>query len=444
MIKMKSFIGKKMLLLSLLLMVITVASAQDTSGGVLRVDLNQALEIALDENPTIQVADMEVQKKKYAEKEALSQLFPIIDASGTFSHTIKKQSFAMEGNVVKVGSKNTWQGGFNLALPVFAPSLYQSIQLTDTDVYLAVESARASRLDLINEVTKAFFQVLLVQDSYEVLLQSYQQAQRNFEVVNNKYIQGVVSEYDKIRAEVQVHNLKPSVVSAENAVNLTKLQLQVLMGIDTEYPLEVTGNLAEHEKELYAEVLSIDTSLESNSDLRQIELQRKMLDQTVKLNKTAFMPTLAFSAQYSWMTMADNMKFRNYNWSPYSTIGFSLSVPLVNISNVFKVKQAKVSRAQIDYTTTNLRRTLDMQVKSYMDNMQNSIQQIDSNKEGVRQAEKGQTIAQKMYEVGSGTILELNDSEVALTQARLAYNQSIFDYLSSRSDLEKVLGRGVE
>ena len=75
-----------------------------------------------------------------------------------------------------------------------------------------------------------------------------------------------------------------------------------------------------------------------------------------------------------------------------------------------------------------------------MDNMSASTEQVVSNKEAVFQAEKGRMIAEKRYEVGNGTILELNSSEVALTQAQLIYNQSIYDYLIAKADLDKVLG----
>ena len=82
-----------------------------------------------------------------------------------------------------------------------------------------------------------------------------------------------------------------------------------------------------------------------------------------------------------------------------------------------------------------------MQVTSYLDNMTASTEQVISNREAVVQAEKGRLIAEKRYEVGKGTILELNNSEVALTQAQLTYNQSIYDYLTAKADLDKVLGR---
>ena len=81
-----------------------------------------------------------------------------------------------------------------------------------------------------------------------------------------------------------------------------------------------------------------------------------------------------------------------------------------------------------------------MQAQSYLNNMASSTEQVVSNKEAVLQAEKGRTIAEKRYEVGRGTILELNSSEVALTQAQLTYNQSIYDYLVAKADLDLVMG----
>ena len=81
-----------------------------------------------------------------------------------------------------------------------------------------------------------------------------------------------------------------------------------------------------------------------------------------------------------------------------------------------------------------------MQAQSYLDNMAASTEQVVSNKEAILQAEKGRTIAEKRYEVGRGTILELNNSEVALTQAQLTYNQSIYDNLVAKANLDLVMG----
>lgn len=426
--------------LALLLLIYTAmqsVQAQDT----LRITLQEAVRIALSDNPTIKVAGQEIQLKKEARREAYSGLFPEASLVGSYSRAIKKQSFAMRGEVMEVGTDNTYSGGLSISLPVFAPALYKSINLTTTDVKLAVEKARSSRLDMINQVTKAFYQLLLAQDSYNVLLKSYKQSEDNYQVVKAKYDQGAVSEYDKISAEVQMRSLKPTVVSARNGVNLANLQLKVLMGMESDANVAIEGNLKDYEMSMFTrQAMPRPNNLVNNSTLKQLELNALQLKQTLKLQYTNFMPTLSTTFQYMYTSMNDNFKFREYDWRPYSTIGLSLSIPLFKGSNFTQLKQTRIQMKQLAENRINTERQLTMQATSYLDNMAASTEQVVSNKEAVHQAEKGRLIAEKRYEVGKGTILELNSSEVALTETQLTYNQSIYDYLVSKADLDLVLG----
>lgn len=422
-----------------LLMYVTTQSAQ--AQDTLRVTLQDAVRIALSDNPTIKVAGQEIQLKKEARREAYAGLFPEASLVGSYSRAIKKQSFAMMGEVIEVGTDNTYSGGLSVSLPVFAPALYKSISLTETDVNLAVEKSRASRLDMVNQVTKAFFQLLLAQDSYEVLLKSYKQSEDNYNVVKAKYEQGAVSEYDKISADVQMRSLKPTVVSARNGVNLANLQLKVLMGMEADVKVAVEGNLKDYEMSMFTrQAMPRPDNLVNNSTLKQLELNALQLKQTLKLQYTNFMPTLSASFQYMYTSMNDNFKFKEYDWRPYSTIGLNLSIPLFKGSNFTQLKQTRIQMKQLEENRINIERQLTMQATSYLDNMAASTEQVVSNKEAVYQAEKGRTIAEKRYEVGKGTILELNSSEVALTEAQLTYNQSIYDYLVAKADLDLVLG----
>ena len=432
------FLLKPVLAFALLAMLATGAKAQDT----LRISLKEAIQIALSENPTIKVADQEIQLKKEANREVLYGLLPEANLVGSFSHTIEKQTMAMMGQTFKVGSLNSMNGGVSVSLPVFVPALYQSMKLTKTDVTLAMEKARSSRLDMVNQVTKAFFQLLLAQDSYAVLQKSYKQSEDNFNIVNAKYEQGNVSEYDKISADVQMRSLKPSVVSAGNGVNLATLQLKVLLGMDSNIPVMVVGNLKDYEMAMFSRQAqpTPENIVGGNTTLRQLDLNQEMLQRNLKLKYTNFMPTLALSFQYMYTTLGNDWKFSNYEWNPYSTLGLSLSIPLFKGGNFSQVKQAKLQLKQLDQTRIDTERKLKMQAQSYLNNMAASTEQVVSNKEAVLQAEKGRTIAEKRYEVGRGTILELNNSEVALTQAQLTYNQSIYDYLVAKADLDLVMG----
>ena len=275
-----------------------------------------------------------------------------------------------------------------------------------------------------------------------MLQKSYKQSEDNFNIVEAKYQQGSVSEYDKISAEVQMRSLKPSVVSAGNGVNLAMLQLKVLLGMESDMPVAVVGNLKDYEMAMFTRQAQPqpENIVGGNTTLRQLDMNYDMLKRNLKLKYTNFMPTLALSFQFMYTTLGNDWKISNYQWNPYSTLGLSLSIPLFKGGNFSHVKQAKLQLKQLDQTRINTERQLKMQAQSYLDNMAASSEQVVSNKEAIFQAEKGRTIAEKRYEVGRGTILELNSSEVALTQALLTYNQSNYDYLVAKANLDLVMG----
>jgi len=445
--RLKRLTGKKMLLTAMALCAFGFAKAQteQTTQNTLTLTLDKALEIALDENPTIKVAAEEIALKKVASKEAWQSLLSEASLNGSLDHTIKAAEMKLNDMSFKMGQDgtNTANAGLSINLPLFAPAVYRAMSMTKTDIELAVEKSRASELDLINQVTKAYYQLMLAQDSYEVLQGSYKLAEDNFNVVNAKYQQGAVSEFDKISAEVQMRSIKPNVISAANAVTLAKLQLKVLMGITADVDIKTDDNLTNYESMLFANQLKEeDMSLENNTTMKQFELNMKLLEKNVKSLKTNFMPTLSMSFSYQYQSLYNpNINFFDYTWSNSSSLMFNLSIPLYRASNFTKVKSARIQMRQLDWNRIDTERKLNMQVVSYRNNMTASSEQVVSNKENVMQAEKAVQIAGKRYEVGKGTVLELNSSQVSLTQAQLTYNQSIYDYLVAKADLDQVLGK---
>lgn len=427
---------------SAMMVAICFSAMGATAQERLALTLEQAIEIALSDNPTIQVAEQTIELKKISNKETALGLLPEASLSGAYTRTIKKQTMVMAGQKFEIGIPNQYQGGVTVSLPIFAPTLYKSMKLTKTDVALAVEQARASKQDLINQVTKAFYQALLAQDSYAVLQKAFAQSEENFRIVNAKYEQGRVSEFDKISAEVQMRNMQPSVISARNGVELSKLQLLVLMNIEPETEIELQGSLNDYEEAVFAGVLTADTSsLKSNSTLAQLDMNVKMLQQSLSINKQSFAPIVALQFNYMYTCMANDFKFKDYEWNPYSNVSLSVSIPLFKYSNISALKKTNLQISQLmtnrDYTA----RQLAMQQQSYLNSMAASAEQVSSNKEAIVQAQKGRDIAEKLYEVGRGTVLELNSAEVALTQAKLTYTQAIFDYLSAKADLDKLQGK---
>ena len=439
------FEGKKWMLAVAILLAGGYTRAQGTK-DTLTLNLDKALEIALSDNPTIKVAEEEIALKKVSHKEAWQNLLPEASISGTMSHTITAPQFSIGDQTVKMGKDkaNTATGTLNISLPLFAPAVYRAMSMTKTDIELAVEKSRASKQDLVNQVTKAYYQLMLTQDSYDVLQKSYKLAEDNYNIVNAKYRQGTVSEFDKITAEVQMRSVKPSVISAGNAVTLSKLQLKVLMGITADVDIKIDDSLAAYEGVVFANQLdnTVHEGLVNNTTMKQLELNRLMLQKNIKSLRTNFMPTLGLGYSYQYQSMNnDSWNVFNYNYGSSSSLVFSLSIPLYKASNFTKLKSNRIQMRQLDQNRLDTERKLNMQITSYQDNMSASSEQVSSNKENVMQAEKAVQIAGKRYEVGKGTVLELNTSQVQLTEAELTYNQSIYDYLVAKADLDQVLGR---
>ncbi|MBO4268862.1 MAG: TolC family protein [Bacteroidaceae bacterium] len=423
----------------------TVYAQAAGNGTELKITLDDALRIALNENPTVKVAEQQIEVKKVSKDEAWQALLPSVDFSGTIQYTVLAAVMKLNGMEFKMGQDNTstWNGQFQVSLPVFAPTVYATMNLTKTDLDNAVEQSRSSKLDLVNQVTKAYYQVILAQDSYDVLCKSLEQAQRNFDVVKSLYELGGTSEYDKISAEVQLRSLNPTVIQARNAVTLAKLQLILLMGIDPDTDITVEGSLEDYEDRLYGEALGSggNYSLENNTNMRQLRLNETMLNQTLRVQKMNFLPTMALAGTYSMQSLYnDNWNVFDYSWAKSSSIVLSLSLPIFRMGNFTKLRSTKLQISQLNENIGYTEKQLNMQVRSYVDNMKANAEQVASNREAIEQAEKGREIASKRYEIGKGTILELNNSEVSLTQAKLTYSQSIYNYLAAKADLDKVLG----
>ena len=337
----------------------------------------------------------------------------------------------------------TATGGITLSLPIYAPAVYQNMKLTKDDILLAQEKARSSRLSLVNQVTKAYYAALLAKDSRDVIQRSYDVSKENFDVVDKKFQVGKVSEYDKISAEVQMRSMNSSVTSAQTGLELAILQLKVLMGINTDFDIVINDSLKAYENSVtLANTESNTNEIENNSSLRQIDMNMGLLKRTDKILRTNFLPTIGMQISGMYQSYSnDDWNVFGYKYSPSSTLSISVNIPIFTASNWTKLKSSKIKMEQLSDTRVNTVRQLNMAAQSYRKNMLTSISKLESDRQAVMQADKAVSISAKRYDVGKGTILELNQSETALTQAELTYHQSIFDFLTNKADLDYTLGR---
>ena len=468
----------------------------DSSETPIVITLEQALEIGLSENVSVKVADKEIQRTGYAKKGAYAALFPQIDFSGAYQRTIKKQVMYMdfdmsslggamgggagagsgegessgeagtgsgegtqipdgsqgsEGDAggfdtsggLEVGRWNTWSAGVSAAMPLVNVQLWKSLKISGLDVELAVEKARSSRLEMVSQVKSAYYSILFAKEAFEVYRLVYENAVQNLAETQKKYDAQKVSEMELMRAKTTVANAVPNVYNAESSVILALWQLKAVLGVDLDMNLDVAGKLADYAQHMFYDIHSNDdVTLDRNTTMKQLAIQAEMLAETIKLQKYANLPSLAVAFNFSINAMTNDFNFSEYRWTPYSTVGLSLSIPIFAGGKRYQqIRQAKNQYEQIQFQTANTERQLKIAIRQNLTTMETNMKSYYAAQEAVASAQKGYDITEASYKVGRSTLIELNDAQLALTQSRLAESQAIFNFLSAKTQLEQTLGQ---
>lgn len=417
----------------------------EPAGQRLALSRNQCIEIALSKNPTIRVADMEITRADYSKKEVLAQLLPNVSFTGNYQRAVELQTVSMnmggQSQKFKMGSDNNWSFGFGASVPLVSPQLWKSLQISDLQILANTEQARASRLDMVNQVNQAYYSLLLAQATMAVIRQNYNQAVYNADIFRKRYLMGTGTEYDTLRTAVNVRNIEPELLQADIAIRQARLQLKVLLSLPPDAIVETTTTLQALREEMHAHTTALP-SLQQNTQLRSMNIQDSILQKNITMQKLAFLPTLGASFSYSWNAMSNGNALRNMDFNPYSYVALQLSIPLfTGGSRRYGLKDARLQRKELQLQRENLVSTLQMQTELSIDNINREANQIEASQRGMAQAARAYDIMQRSFELGAASWLDLRDSELANTTAQLNYYQAIYQYLVSVSQLDLLLGR---
>ena len=319
------------------------AAPQPETGKVI-LTLEDALKVALSENTSVKVADMEIERQQYARKGSYAALLPQVSASGMYSYALKKQKVyfgsdkqddeggssggGMAGMMaalmnpimyyinelyagtgvpfvpyvdqdagkesggssepMEMGRTHSITFGLSAQMPLVNFQLWESLRLTGDQVELAVEQARESRLGTVASVKQAYYGILFAKEAYKVYNSVYENAVENFRLTEMRYNAAKASELDLTRAKANVAAAIPNLYNAENSVELALWQLKAVMGVDLERNIDVAGTLEEYAGQMFSDIAEGEgASLDGNSQLRQLAQQAEMLSRQIRMQQYA-------------------------------------------------------------------------------------------------------------------------------------------------------------
>ena len=257
--------------------------------------------------------------------------------------------------------------------------------------------------------------------------------------------------------QVQLSNLKPSILQTENSIRLAKLMLKMYLSIPEDVEIEVAGDLDSLRDEVLLGVDNLSTDLSENSELRSLELQAELLDRQLRTANASRLPTVS---AFGTVTITGNDMGRfsfgdmtggsasvpagsnPFWWQHPVSAGIQVSVPLFSgLTKMNRSREIKNTMAQLDLQRQYARQQIDVQVRSAINDLLTARETMFAQEKTVAQAAKAYSISDTRYRAGAGTILELNTAQLAQTQAQLNFSQAIYDYLSAKAEYDRIMGR---
>lgn len=451
-------------IISLFVIVVLLVPITGIAQDIMVLDLERSIDIALKNNPNIKMAEKEVSKARAGVWEAFSNVLPQLDASANFQKAWEIQEQTIP-NFIKMmlppgtpgldqypdyvqiafGIENTFRYGATVAQPLFLGGAgVAGIQLASAAKDAAEQNLEDQRQNLIYDAANAFYLCLLSKELVSVQEEAMSQAKANFDNVLKKYNVGMASGFDKMRAEVEVANLQPELISAKNNYQSALTQLKVILGLKRDGVIEVDGKFEYQEDEFGNMVLDDiqKIALKDRPVIQALSEQKYMTKKGITLARSNFMPKLFFQTEYSYMAMRNDYKFNQDDFSKGFTSAISLQVPLFH---GFR-SSAQYQKARLDY-----RKMLDTEKQVYdgisaeaefsYNKFQEAKQKYLSAKQTVDLATEALRLANMMYQEGVNTQLDVLNSQLALTRAKLSFVNSLYEYQIARYQLRKVTGK---
>jgi len=414
------------------------------------ITLEQAVTVALEKNKDLNTAQLEIEKADARVSEAWGYAMPSVDLSANYTRSLERPvfflpDFANPGSnktvPVKIGTEHSWGMTLSARQTIFNSTVIIGVGAAHIYSEAARELYRAKKLETVSNVRKTFYAVLLASEARDLMRANLKNAEENLGNVRTMSKQGLVSEYDELRATVGVENLRPEVIRAENNYLLALDGLKSAMGIDASEQIVVDGTLQFQQVPEDRVVSAVDQVKESNAGLKALRLQIGVNQAFLNVERSNYLPMVSAFGNLQYQAAKNTFNISTNDFFRSSQVGLSLSFSVFQgFQTNARVDQAKVEVRKTEEQVANLENNLRTAAHSLVLQLRQSQQRIEAQGKTVEQAERGYKIATTRFLSGAGTQLEVNDAQLALTQAKVNRIQAVYDYLVASADFDRTLG----
>ncbi len=399
--------------------------------------LEQCLDLAYQNSPSLKAADKNVEIAQLQVRQALGGFLPTVNYSIT--ETKSNDPLALTSYMSKEYSTGTLSVTEKLYTGGLSSAKYK---ITKYSLNTALEEQRKAKQQLIYNVKQAYFQFWLAQQMFEVTKSSYRNAERRYQQQKAFYEVGNASKVELLQAQVQWESLKPQIINSQNAVDATKLNLAILLGIEKDRPYTISVDPSKLQLPEKVD-LSFETVLENaynnRPDTRQMNNSIEISKLNTKMVSAGYKPMISLSA-------SSQGSYIDLNPSHWKGSWFTLSLNLSGVLFDGLVTQAKIAEAKkneelIAIKDSSLKDMVRVEIELAIQSINANLASAKASQATINLARESLRLIQAKYDAGMATTMDITDAQLKLDQALNGYYSGLSSYFTALAKLDLVAGK---
>src|ERR1035437_1497599 len=402
--------------------------------------LKDCVEYALINQPVIQKSLLDEEITNHEINSKLADWFPQLNFNLNLTHNYKLPVTIFQGNPATVGLINTSGAEFSLTQTIFNRDVFLAANTSKDVGRLMKQKTVFSKIDVVTIVSKAFYSVLLTKEQIALLDEDITRLKQSVKDTYNQYKGGIVDKTDYQRATIALNNAEAELKQNQEFFKVRNAFLKEQMGYPADAELNIEFDKTQMQNEIFIDTTQ-KASYENRIEYQLLQSRIRLQQANLSYNDLSFIPTLSAFANYTYFYQNDNLsKLYNTNY-PNSNIGLQLSFPIFQGGKrIQEIEQASLELDRYNYDIILLKDSINTGYISAMGEYKSSLNNYNILKENLELAKDVYNTIQLQYKSGIKTFLEVITTETDLRTTQANYNNSLFQVLSSKLDVQRSLG----
>jgi outer membrane protein TolC len=415
--------------------------AQPTSNDTLSsATLPACVQYALEHQPAIQQSLIDEKIAAATIHSKLADWFPQLNLNASYQYNIKLPTLYFGGNYIANGTKNNSAVQLGATQNIFNRDVLLALKSSEDVKKAAGQITDSTRIGIIANVSKAFYDVLLTQKQVSVLDEAIVRLNKSLQDASNQYKAGIVDKTDYKRATISLNNAKAQRKQEDDLLAAKYFYLRQLMGYPDSAALQLQYDTTQLENEIFLDTTQ-QIDYNNRIEYRLLQTEKNLQQYNLKYYKWGFLPSLSAYGNYNFNFLNNSFGKLYQRSFPNSNVGLQLSFPIFQgTKRVFQVRAAQLEADRLDWAMVSLKDIIRTEYARALAAYKGNLANYNALKENVQLAADVYNVIRLQYQQGIKAYIDMIIAESDLRTSELNLYTALYQLLQSRIDVEKALG----